>query len=87
MVSKYRDIISDFVSGRVSAQDFESAYLRVFKSDKDQVPGREFNVLEKLFFAVDDYVADPELRKKVSGLSDDELRTSAKEAFVQLYGN
>ena len=39
--------------------------------------------LEKLFFAVDDYVADPELRKKVGGLNDEELRAYADE----LYGN
>jgi hypothetical protein len=87
MVAKYRDLISDFVSGRLSAQDFESTYLRMFKSDNDQVPGHEFDLLEKLFFAIDDYVDDPELRVKVSGLSDDDLRISAKEAYTQLYGN
>ncbi|MGA8126314.1 MAG: colicin immunity domain-containing protein [Mycobacterium sp.] len=87
MVAKYRDLISDFIGGRVSAHNFESTYLQVFKTDKDQVPGREFNVLENLFSAVDDYVADPELRKKVSGLGDDELRTSAKEAYAELYEN
>jgi hypothetical protein len=40
MVTKYRDLIADFVGGRVSAQNFESAYLQVFKTDKDQVPSR-----------------------------------------------
>jgi hypothetical protein len=42
-------------------------------------------VLEKLFFAIDDYVADPEVREKVGGLSDNELRVRAKEAHAQLY--
>jgi hypothetical protein len=31
MAAKYRDLIADFVGGRVSAQNFESAYLQVFK--------------------------------------------------------
>jgi Bacterial self-protective colicin-like immunity len=59
MVAKYKDLISKFVNRQVSAQNFESAYLMVFKTDKDQVPSSEFDVLVKLFFAVDDYVADP----------------------------
>jgi hypothetical protein len=87
MVAKYRDLIADFVGGRVSAQNFESAYLEVFKTDKDQVPGREFDVLEKLFFAVDDYIADPELREKMGGLNDGELRARAEETYSLLYGN
>ena len=87
MVAKYRDLIADFVGGRVSAPNFESAYLQVFKTDKDQVPSREFDVLEKLFFAIDDYIADPELREKVGGLSDGELRARAEETYSLLYGN
>jgi hypothetical protein len=87
MVAKYRDLIADFVGGRVPAQNFESAYLQVFKTDKDQVPSREFDVLEKLFFAIDDYIADPELREKVGGLNDDELRARAEATYSLLYGN
>ena len=87
IVAKYKDLISKFVNRQVSAQNFESAYLMVFKTDKDQVPSSEFDVLEKLFFAVDDYVADPELRKKVGGLNDEELRANADEAYSKLYGN
>ena len=87
MVAKYRDLIADFVGGRVSAQNFESAYLQVFKTDKDQVPSREFDVLEKLFFAIDDYIADPKLREKVGGLDAEELRTRAEQTYSVLYGN
>jgi hypothetical protein len=87
MVAKYRDLIANFVGGGMSAQNFESAYLQVFKTDRDQVPGREFDVLEKLFFAIDDYVADPALREKVGGLNDDELRARVEETYTLLYGN
>jgi Bacterial self-protective colicin-like immunity len=87
MIAKYRDLIADFAGGRISTQDFESAYLQVFKTDKDHFAGHEFNVLEALFFAVDDYVADPELRQKVGGLNDEELRSRAEATYSQLYGD
>ncbi|WP_292981723.1 colicin immunity domain-containing protein [Mycobacterium sp.] len=86
-IDKYRDLISDFVSGRLPAHSFESQYLRVFKNDTDRAPRREFQVLENLFFAIDDYVADPELREKVGGLDDDQLRAVAQDAYTQLYEN
>jgi hypothetical protein len=85
MVAKYRALISDFIGGQLSADNFESMYLKVFKADEDQVPSPEFDALEKLFFAIDDYVADPELREKVGGLSDNELRARAEDAHAQLY--
>jgi hypothetical protein len=87
MVDKYRDLISDFVGDRLSAQDFESKYLQIFKTDADQVPSQEFNVLEQLFFAIDDYVADPELRAKVGGLDERDLRDHAAAAYSRLYGS
>jgi len=85
MAAKYAQLISSFVDGQISAQEFESAYLKLFKHDKDQVPGTEFKILEDLFFAVDDYVEDPELRKRVHGIDEEELRTRARAAYRKLY--
>lgn len=67
MTEKYKDLVFKFSNRQISVEVFEPAYLRLFKHDKDQVPGSEFNTLEKLFFAVDDYVADPSLREAVHG--------------------
>jgi hypothetical protein len=85
MVARYKALISDFICGRVSAPDFESKYLQLFKTDTSKAADIEFNVLENLFFAIDDYVADPELRERVCGLDDDELRASAEDAYSRLY--
>ncbi|MCV6983994.1 hypothetical protein H7H78_00540 [Mycobacterium shinjukuense] len=85
MTAKYRELISSFINREISAQHFESSYLALFKHGKDQFPGPEFNVLEGLFFDVDDYVADPELRRDVHGLDDEELRACAREAYRKLY--
>lgn len=85
MTEKYKALISRFVDRQISAEEFESAYLKLFKNDKDQVSGTEFNTLEKLFFAIDDYVADPKLRQAVRGLDEEQLRESARDTYQRLY--
>lgn len=85
MTEKYRDLIFRFVNRQISAEEFEPAYLKLFKHDKDQVSGPEFNTLEKLFFAVDDYVADPGLRQAVRGLDEEQLRERARDTYQRLY--
>jgi hypothetical protein len=85
MAEKYREGISKFINWKISAEEFESTYLRLFKHDKDQVSGPEFDALEKLFFAVDDYVADPSLRKAVNGLDEEQLRGCARDVYQRLY--
>ncbi len=85
MRAKYAALISNFVNGRISAHEFETAYLSLFKNDKDQVPGSAFDILDGLFFYVDEYVADPELRNRAGGLDDEELRARAREAYRKLY--
>ncbi|MEE6139952.1 colicin immunity domain-containing protein [Mycobacterium sp. 050128] len=85
MTEKYRDVIFRFANRKISVEEFEPTYLKLFKHDKDQVPGPEFNTLEKLFFAVDDYVADPGLRQHVRGLDEEQLRDCARDVYQMLY--
>ncbi|MGC2653590.1 MAG: colicin immunity domain-containing protein [Mycobacterium sp.] len=87
MCTKYKDLILSYVNRKISAEQFESAYLELFKHDTDQVLGVQFNILENLFFAIDDFVADPELRAAVHGLNEEDLRKHALEAYQQLYLN
>ncbi|MDH6245492.1 colicin immunity domain-containing protein [Mycobacterium sp. OTB74] len=84
--AKYWSLIADFIAERISADDFETAYLKLFKDDADLVAGREFTLLEGLFFDVDDYVGDPELRSRAGGLDGDQLRSRAREVYLKLYG-
>ena len=85
MIAKYAGLISRFVDGKISAQEFQHAYLSTFKNDNAQVRGPAFNVLDRLFADADDYVADPELRKRAGGLDDEELRSRAHNAYQKLY--
>ncbi|WP_082973438.1 colicin immunity domain-containing protein [Mycobacterium sp. E2327] len=84
MCAKYAPLIASFVDHQISAREFESRYLTLFKNDRDQVRSREFNILDRLFADVDEYTADPDLRRRVGGLDDQELRTCAREAYRKL---
>jgi hypothetical protein len=85
MIAKYRKLISTFIDRQISAEEFQSSYFLLFKNDEEQVPGLEFKILDKLFADVDDYTADPELRKVAGGLDDEELRNRARDVYRKLY--
>lgn len=87
MANKYIQLIISFIDHKIPTEQFESSYLDLFKHDEEQVAGAEFDILEKLFFAVDDYVVDPELRSRVGGLGDEELRDRAQEAYRKLHSS
>jgi hypothetical protein len=83
-VSVLKGLISQFIDGKISAQDFQLSYFSAFKSS-DHLPEHQFKVLDELFADVDDYTADVDLRRRAGGLSDDELRTCAMRAYQTLF--
>ncbi len=95
--TKYKMLISSFIDGQVSAQEFQSTFLKMSKNDNDfSVDQNEFDILQELFADVDDFSADPEYRKWVHTLdvekrklirafNDEELRDRAHEAYRKLY--
>jgi hypothetical protein len=87
MLETYRDLIRRFVIGDVSADQFEAEYLARFKDDANQVAGDEFDVLDELFSDVDDYVDEPTLRLRTGGISGEELRARARDAYARLFGS
>jgi hypothetical protein len=85
MLETYRDLIRRFVIGDISADEFETDYLVLFKDDPNQVTGEEFDILDGLFADVDDYVSDPILRESAGGISGEELRARARDAYARLF--
>lgn len=85
MLEKYRDLIRRFVIGDVSADEFATDYLAWFKDDPNQVIGKEFDILDELFADVDAYVSDPPLRANTGGISGEELRAQARDAYARLF--
>ncbi|OZE94281.1 hypothetical protein CH302_20005 [Rhodococcus sp. 15-2388-1-1a] len=86
MLSQYRELIEAFVQEEISADDFETNFIRIFTNDKSQMPGSEFIILENLFFDVGDYVSDPVLRDSPEDLSGEQLRERAAVTYSKLFG-
>lgn len=87
MLETYRDLIRRFAIGEISADEFEADYLARFKDDPTQVIGEEFDILDGLFADVDDYVSDSTLRGRTGGISGEELRGRARDAYARLSGD
>jgi self-protective colicin-like immunity protein len=85
MLENYRDLIRRFVIGEISADEFETDYLARFKHDPNEVTGQEFDILDELFADVDDYVSDPTLRETTDGVSGEDLKARARDAYSRLF--
>lgn len=80
---KYKRLISDFVNGKVTVDDFEYSYLKMVK-DEQKIFGDEiFKIIGTLFSDVDAYCGDPGLRDE-DDIDENELLARAKSALEQL---
>ncbi|MGP3980037.1 colicin immunity domain-containing protein [Streptomyces sp. KR80] len=70
-LSKHISLATSLTSGKISFQEFESQFLRLFK-EEDALAQEHFTVLNELFYAVESYVADESLREE-GELSDEHL--------------
>lgn len=82
-VRAYLEIMESFQSGRISAIEFESEYLDLFKADDRQFPDNVFNILNQLFSDVDMFVSDPEIRGP-GDLDQNQLLKCSREAYEKL---
>jgi hypothetical protein len=83
MIARYILLLTQFVAGEITADQFEHSYLEMFKSEKEKFPENVYEVLNNLFLDVDAYCGDPSLRDE-EDLDDEGLRVSAKEALKKL---
>lgn len=84
-IEQYILLITQFVIGEITASQFESRYLKMFKNEEDQFPEHVYDALNKLFSDVDCYCGDPDLRDD-EDLDDEELLGCAKQALESLKG-
>lgn len=82
-IEQYLLTITQFVAGEITASQFESRYLEMFKNEADHFPEHVYDALNKLFSDVDCYCGDPHLRDD-EDLDDEELLGSAKQALESL---
>lgn len=70
------------ISGQQSPQDFESRFFSNSNLRLETVGGHPlgYEVYQKLFYVVEDYVADPALRTDPEDLGDGDLLSAVKTA-------
>ena len=79
----YLRLLETFQSGRISAEDFETDYLALFKSDNRLFPENVFRILNQLFSDVDMFVSNPEIRG-LRDLDHSQLLECSRKAFEAL---
>jgi Bacterial self-protective colicin-like immunity len=82
-LSDYMDLIRRFLNEIIPLEEFERVYLQMYKDDPTIRPSAEYNVLNVLFFDIDAFCADPELRS-TNDLDEASLRIRARHALSQL---
>ncbi|WP_123029017.1 colicin immunity domain-containing protein [Mycolicibacterium stellerae] len=83
-LSWYIHLIEEFIADRMSAPDFQKAYLSALKLENRGLEVPIFDVLQRLFGDADAYVAYPELRTEPEDLDDEQLRECAIRARSEL---
>ncbi|WP_084724942.1 colicin immunity domain-containing protein [Streptacidiphilus melanogenes] len=69
-IEPFRVAANAFLGGRISAPEFETLFLALFRGVSKGLVGSQAQELDRLFSAVDAYCSDPELR---DGFDIDEL--------------
>jgi len=82
-IEKYILLITQFVTGELTASQFEVSYLDMFKNESETLPEKTYAALNELFLDVDAYCSDPALRDE-EDLDDQELLERAKQALAKL---
>ena len=82
-LEKYILLINEFVNGEITASQFESSYLKMFKNERDPLTEKAFNTLNNLFLDVDACCDDPSLRDN-EDINEEKLLESAKTALAQI---
>jgi Bacterial self-protective colicin-like immunity len=90
---QYLSLLKRFLANEVSAEEFQAAYLGIFKHENRQLDPSLFSILDTLFGDVDSFVSDPELRAELElqnpdfYLDEAELRHKVLDAYERLAGS
>ena len=80
-LAKYISLLNQFVSGAITAPEFEMSYLEMFQNDEIDIPIFAWRALNELFLDTDAYCADPDLRDSKDDLDEKQLLASAQRTL------
>jgi hypothetical protein len=73
-------MLEAFVSGQLSADDFQTRYFEMYEDDPRAMSKEVFRIVDSFFADVDSYVDNPALRDPSAGdLGPDELKERARD--------
>ncbi|MGA8788852.1 MAG: colicin immunity domain-containing protein [Paenarthrobacter sp.] len=81
-VAPYAVLLRLLVDDRITADEFEALFLPLYKGDSTKWPEEIYEILDQLFYAVDDYNRDPALRD--NDVDEKELTSRATLALGEL---
>lgn len=79
----YIELIDSFVHGQMTDKVFERSYLDLFTGDDTISNDVDFDVLNDLFYEVEEYCTDPSLRDD-GDMDEEQLRQKGAETLVKL---
>lgn len=83
-IQPYIELIENFTNNQINAQQFEKSFLELFKNDSTEFSEKEYEVLNNIFYDVEDFCADPTIRDK-EDLDEQQLKIRSKQHLKTLY--
>jgi len=82
-MARYKILVQQFLNRHIGAAEFERQYLSYYKDGTDSLTDAEFFVLDRLFFDVDSFCPDENLRDE-EDIDETELRSRCLIALNEL---
>lgn len=79
-IASYIEIVDHFIGGGISAAEFERSLLSAIKSERRELGGLIYPLLQGLFEDADAYVEEPRLRRGPDDLNENQLWAAACKA-------
>ncbi|MDT8862597.1 colicin immunity domain-containing protein [Alkalihalobacillus sp. MEB130] len=82
---KYKMLMKGFIDDVINVEDFERAYLKTFKNETERMDNALFEILNRVFEAVDCYWHECHYGQETAfDISEQQLRKEVCEALIKL---
>ncbi len=82
-VQPYIDLVENFTNNQIDAGQFEKSFLELFKNDSSEFSEKEYEILNNIFYDVEDFCADSTIRDE-EDLDEEQLKTRSKQHLKEL---
>jgi hypothetical protein len=83
--NKYKNLMKDFIDEGITVEDFERDYLKTFKNETERMDYTLFEILNRVFEAVDCYWHECLPGQETAfEISEQQLRKEVRDALVKM---